>query len=222
MASELLDCGSWSDIVRSSGAMEEAILANVAAQVAAGLLYLHNDRRMIHRDLKPSNILVGRSGVAKICDFGVAAQLSSSLQKVDTFAGPVPYMSPERLMGLPYASSSDVWSLGLVMLECALGKYPYNLDLSKHKSKQARMFDVLDVIVEGPPPAIPEGVFSDDLEDFVQCCVCKRAADRLSVQDLLDHPWLVDRQRGFYGSEGHAPEGAIDMRLWAEVSNSVS
>jgi mitogen-activated protein kinase kinase 2 len=58
-----------------------------------GLIYLHNEKRVIHRDLKPSNILINHRGEVKISDFGVSAIISSSSSQRDTFIGTRNYMA---------------------------------------------------------------------------------------------------------------------------------
>ena len=62
------------------------------------------------------------AGEIKICDFGVSGQLIDSM--ANSFVGTRSYMSPERLQGSQYSVASDLWSLGLSLLEMALGCYP--------------------------------------------------------------------------------------------------
>ena len=86
-------------------------------------MYLHEELQVMHRDIKPSNMLVNSNGEVKLCDFGVSAQLINSI--ANSFVGTRSYMAPERLMGNPqYKIKSDVWSLGISLLELALGVFP--------------------------------------------------------------------------------------------------
>ncbi len=87
-----------------------------------GLSYLREQHHIIHRDVKPSNILVNSAGEIKICDFGVSGQLIDSM--ANSFVGTRSYMSPERLQGSEYSVASDVWSLGLSLLEVSFGIFP--------------------------------------------------------------------------------------------------
>ncbi len=74
---------------------------------------------------QPSNLLLTSKGDLKISDFGVSGQLTSSVSNCLSWVGTVTYMSPERIRGDEYSYDSDVWSMGLTLVECALGRYPY-------------------------------------------------------------------------------------------------
>jgi mitogen-activated protein kinase kinase 1 len=97
----------------------------VARQVLTGLSHLHKALRVVHRDIKPSNLLLNSAGQLKLTDFGVSGQLSNSMSKCLSWVGTVTYMSPERIRGDTYSYNTDVWSLGLLLLECATGRFPY-------------------------------------------------------------------------------------------------
>uniref|UniRef100_A0A8K9XUX7 Dual specificity mitogen-activated protein kinase kinase 1 n=1 Tax=Oncorhynchus mykiss TaxID=8022 RepID=A0A8K9XUX7_ONCMY len=72
--------------------------------------------------VKPSNILVNSRGEIKLCDFGVSGQLIDSM--ANSFVGTRSYMSPERLQGTHYSVQSDIWSMGLSLVEMAVGRFP--------------------------------------------------------------------------------------------------
>ena len=117
--------GSLADTLKLSGTIPEKYIAHIAKQVLLGLNYLHTTRRLIHRDIKPSNILIKGNNI-KLADFGVSGQLDESQNSAkNSFVGTVTYMSPERINGKPHSFDSDVWSLGLTLAECALGRFPY-------------------------------------------------------------------------------------------------
>jgi mitogen-activated protein kinase kinase 1 len=122
---EYADGGSVGDVTRKLGYIEEPPLREIARQTLLGLEYLHCEKKIVHRDVKPSNVLVNTDGSVKIGDFGVSSHLANSVAKCDSWVGTVTYMSPERISGESYAFDSDVWSLGLSLLECATGRFPY-------------------------------------------------------------------------------------------------
>ncbi|KAF8827911.1 hypothetical protein HHX47_DHR4000892 [Lentinula edodes] len=117
------DKGSLDGIYKKIGAIDIDIVGQVALAVLEGLTYLYDVHRIIHRDIKPSNMLCNSKGEIKICDFGVSGELINSI--ADTFVGTSTYMSPERIQGAQYTVKSDVWSLGISLIELALGRFPF-------------------------------------------------------------------------------------------------
>jgi mitogen-activated protein kinase kinase 3 len=112
--------------VVQKGCIPEDMLSAITLMVLKGLFHLHKQMHIVHRDIKPANVLLDVSGVAKISDFGISRPLDSSLAMCNTFQGTTIYMSPERLQSHPYGFASDIWSLGICLVECATGKYPYD------------------------------------------------------------------------------------------------
>lgn len=121
---EFMDKGSLDGIYKKIGAIDIDVVGKVALAVLEGLTYLYDVHRIIHRDIKPSNILFNSRGDIKICDFGVSGELINSI--ADTFVGTSTYMSPERIQGAQYTVKSDVWSLGISLIELALGRFPFS------------------------------------------------------------------------------------------------
>ncbi|GAA5981536.1 hypothetical protein JCM11641_004090 [Rhodosporidiobolus odoratus] len=126
MCMEFMDKGSLDNIYKKVGPIPEPILGKIALAVVSGLTYLYEVHKIMHRDVKPSNILLNSLGQIKICDFGVSGELINSV--ADTFVGTSTYMSPERISGDPYTVKSDVWSLGISLVELAIGRFPFSSD----------------------------------------------------------------------------------------------
>ncbi|KAM0756374.1 Pkinase-domain-containing protein [Meredithblackwellia eburnea MCA 4105] len=126
MCMEFMDKGSLDNIYKKVGPIPEPILGKIALAVVSGLTYLYEVHKIMHRDVKPSNVLLNSAGQIKICDFGVSGELINSV--ADTFVGTSTYMSPERISGDPYSVKSDVWSLGIMLVELALGRFPFSSD----------------------------------------------------------------------------------------------
>ncbi|KAJ7440772.1 Pkinase-domain-containing protein [Mycena galericulata] len=121
---EFMDKGSFDGIYKRIGAIDIKIVGKVAVAVLEGLRYLYDVHRIIHRDIKPSNILCNSAGDIKLCDFGVSGELINSI--ANTFVGTSIYMSPERIQGATYSVKSDIWSLGITLLELSVGQFPFS------------------------------------------------------------------------------------------------
>ncbi|KAG1944947.1 dual specificity mitogen-activated protein kinase kinase 1 [Pimephales promelas] len=119
---ENMDGGSLDQSLKKAGKIPEQILGKVSIAVIKGLSYLREKHKIMHRDVKPSNILVNSRGEIKLCDFGVSGQLIDSM--ANSFVGTRSYMSPERLQGTHYSVQSDIWSMGLSLVEMAIGRFP--------------------------------------------------------------------------------------------------
>ncbi|XP_008795500.1 mitogen-activated protein kinase kinase 1-like isoform X2 [Phoenix dactylifera] len=185
---EYMDRGSLADIIKQVKTILEPYLAIVCKQVLKGLVYLHHERHVIHRDIKPSNLLVNHRGEVKITDFGVSAVLANSMGQRDTFVGTYNYMSPERISGSSYDYKSDIWSLGLVILECAIGRFPYIP--SEQEEGCLSFYELLEAIVDQPPPSAPSDQFSPEFCSFISACVQKDPRERMSSLELLSHPFI--------------------------------
>ncbi|XP_005060306.1 PREDICTED: dual specificity mitogen-activated protein kinase kinase 2 [Ficedula albicollis] len=119
---EHMDGGSLDQVLKEAKRIPEEILGKVSIAVLRGLAYLREKHQIMHRDVKPSNILVNSRGEIKLCDFGVSGQLIDSM--ANSFVGTRSYMSPERLQGTHYSVQSDIWSMGLSLVELSIGRYP--------------------------------------------------------------------------------------------------
>ncbi|KAL7225073.1 hypothetical protein ACSBR1_020386 [Camellia fascicularis] len=97
--------------------------------------------------------------------FGVSAMLTNSMGQRDTFVGTYNYMSPERISGRTYDYKSDIWSLGMVILECAMGRFPYIQ--SEEQQAWPSFYELLEAIVGSPPPSALLDHFSPEFCSFV-------------------------------------------------------
>lgn len=142
----------------------EPVLRRITAAIVRGLRFLKDELQIMHRDVKPTNVLMNSKGEVKLCDFGVSGQLEKSLAK--TNIGCQSYMAPERIKGesqnqvSTYTVSSDVWSVGLSIIEIATGTYPYPPETF------ANVFAQLTAIVNGAAPTLPD-TYSAEARDFV-------------------------------------------------------
>ena len=141
----------------------------------------------MHRDIKPSNVLVNSKGYIKLCDFGVSSELENSV--ADTFVGTGTYMAPERIQGSPYTVKSDVWSVGLTLMELAIAKFPFAPDTNSEDGEDPAgpqgILDLLQQIVLEPSPKLPKSdAFPLILEDMISKCLQKDPAQRPTPQEI--------------------------------------
>lgn len=164
----------------------EAFLSKMADSVLKALHFLQKELNVIHRDVKPSNILASRRGEIKICDFGISGQLVDSVAKTME-AGCKPYMAPERINPPPnsrgYDIRSDVWSLGITVIELATGIFPY--------SSWKTPFEQLKQVVDDPPPRLPVTNYSSEIQEFVASCLQKDYLKRPNYSELLQKGFVL-------------------------------
>ncbi|OQR88096.1 mitogen-activated protein kinase kinase [Achlya hypogyna] len=187
---EYCDMGSLDHL----GTPPEAVLASMTFQVLGGLQHLR-EHRHFHRDIKPQNILVTSKGRVKLTDFGLARELNGTFDMANTFVGTFKYMSPERIQNHPYNYTSDIWSLGLVLLEAATGRYPYDGCVSYIEA-----CEVVQSIIDAPPRPLPADgshpkfgfatKFSSEFCEFIEACLQKDPKARASADELLYASWL--------------------------------
>jgi len=200
---EWMDGSCLDNVVDRIGRIDELPMAVITKKVLNGLLYLE-EQQVIHRDLKPANILCNTLGEIKLCDFGVSRKLLTT--RAYTFVGTMRYMAPERLEGKDYTVKSDVWSLGLSIMEMVTGSDPITPDAVEElplmpkrdpddeKKSRRRMnlavFDVMASVVHSKVPRLPIKTFSKSLETFVSSSLQKEPTFRPDLQELMIHPWI--------------------------------
>jgi serine/threonine protein kinase len=122
---EFVDGPSLAKRLGRAGAMSPADVAGIGIAVASALDLVHAGG-LVHRDIKPGNILLTRAGDAKLSDFGIARALRAErITGSADVLGTAPYLSPEQARGSDVGPASDVYALGLVLLECLTGQREY-------------------------------------------------------------------------------------------------
>ena len=175
--------GSVRDVLDATKSpLTEPQIAYVCGEALKGLVYLHSVYKL-HRDIKCSNILLTDDGFVKLADFGVAARLTRTMSKRDTFTGTPHWMAPEVIQESRYDGKVDVWALGVSAMEMAEVNPP------RHDVHPMR---VIFMITAEPSPALREneGGWSDAFRDFTRRCLLKDARRRPDAAELLPHGFL--------------------------------
>lgn len=189
IALEYMDHGCLATFVQRVGPIPESIVRMIGQDCLRGLRFLHR-HHVLHRDFKTANILLSRKLCrAKLSDFGLARDLHPGASKVDTFVGTVAYMSPERLQGGKYTYASDIWALGVSLVECLLGRHPFN--------RPQHYFDYIEATAaSGTLQSFDQEMrFSAEARDFITMCTYTDPMRRPRAVQLLEHPWIKGAQR---------------------------
>ncbi len=127
---ELLD-GQTLESLLASGPIDVERLLSIAIQVADALDAAHR-QGVIHRDIKSANVFITKRGDAKVLDFGIARLAGGGTDAVESSrlttgapVGTMAFMSPEQARGEEVDARSDIFSLGVVLYEMAVGRTPY-------------------------------------------------------------------------------------------------
>ena len=190
----------YKTLLKKGGRISEKVLGKIAESGFSGLAYLHQ-KKIIHRDIKPSNILVNLDGQIKLCDFGVSGDIVNSL--ATTFTGTSFYMAPERIQGQPYTVTSDVWSMGLTLLEVAEARFPLiktdHDDFNTEEDRELPPIELLMMILNFKPELddYPEFnlFWSKSFKNFIEYCLKIDSMERPSPRQMLKHPWMIGQMK---------------------------
>src|SRR5262249_35239914 len=141
---------------------------DITLQVARALAAAHA-QGVVHRDLKPENVVLSASGVVKLLDFGIARVESVSnlrLTQAGAAVGTPAYMSPEEIRHTPVDFRADLFALGLLIVEAASGRNPFEAD-----TPAASIARVVETTVPTLSSLAPPG--NAELDRIVATCLRK-------------------------------------------------
>jgi len=174
-------------IVGEEWEMTEVVVSSIVQQMLQAINYLHR-QNIVHRDLKPENFLFEtNSPDAKLIliDFGTAITVEDDAKYTDLVGTPF-YLAPESATNQPYRTgrmlkSSDLWAVGVIAYICITGTPPFygesNREICRNIVKQRLEF--------------PQIEMSNGFKDFCGRALQKRWKKRLSMDDAMQHPWVI-------------------------------
>lgn len=204
------------------------IAARIVADALSGLDYAHqfadetgHSLGLVHRDISPHNVLISNTGVAKVCDFGVAKAATSKHQtQAGAVKGKFAYMSPEQIAAKPLDGRSDVFAMGIVLYELTTNQRPFG--------DQGELMAVTAILTQQPtdprqfvknyPPEMEQIIhrsltksrderyasaraMQEDLERFIQA-----TGQVITARDVATYIQdLFSVQPSFWASPGVAP-----------------
>ncbi|XP_071399694.1 peripheral plasma membrane protein CASK isoform X7 [Centroberyx affinis] len=182
----------------------EAVASHYMRQILEALRYCH-DNNVIHRDVKPHCVLLAskeNSAPVKLGGFGVAIQLGESGLVAGGRVGTPHFMAPEVVKREPYGKPVDVWGCGVILFILLSGCLPF------YGTKE-RLFEA---IIKGKYKMNPRqwSHISESAKDLVRRMLMLDPAERITVYEALNHPWLKERDR--YAYKIHLPETVEQLR----------
>ena len=188
VAMEYIDGWNLADVWRMGARAGKIMPLHVAlgtmVQVAEAAHYVHQARdrsgrhlSVVHRDITPQNIMLTRSGVVKLMDFGVAQTALRSSAPSGTPRGTMSYMAPEQVRGKHIDGRSDVFAMGVILYELTTGCRLYRGTESQ----------IMTAIVEKDPPR-PSQQRTDypaDLEEIVMAALRREPDERIATAEEL-------------------------------------
>ncbi|XP_034007319.1 peripheral plasma membrane protein CASK isoform X8 [Gymnodraco acuticeps] len=188
----------------------EAVASHYMRQILEALRYCH-DNNVIHRDVKPHCVLLAskeNSAPVKLGGFGVAIQLGESGLVAGGRVGTPHFMAPEVVKREPYGKPVDVWGCGVILFILLSGCLPF------YGTKE-RLFEAIikgkykvSLLVQMNPRQWAN--ISESAKDLVRRMLMLDPAERITVYEALNHPWLKERDR--YAYKIHLPETVEQLR----------
>jgi serine/threonine protein kinase/tetratricopeptide (TPR) repeat protein len=224
LVTELLEGQTVRELL-ASGSLAPSAVLQLGLQLVRGVAAAHA-LKIIHRDLKPENLFVGRGGVLKILDFGLAklrpdapggpdaVTLDSSLP--GRLIGTVSYMAPEQVRGEPVDERADIFAIGAVLHEMLTGRSPF-----KRKTGPETLAAILH---ELPPALETEPPCPPGLERLVRRCLEKERSERFqtatdlafALESVQEHPSGVSAPA--IAPERPSPGTSIAVLPFADMS----
>ena len=179
--------GELFDRIVERGCYTELDAINCLKQILSAIKFLHK-MNIVHRDLKPENLLYANDSseaLIKVADFGLSKE---SGQAMLTICGTPGYVAPEIILGKPYNSAIDIWSVGVIAYILLAGYEPfYDERGDTHIFRKIIKGDF-----EFHSPWWDD--VSDEAKDFVSKLLKLDPLKRLSADQALEHPWILSAE----------------------------
>ncbi|MFQ5845235.1 MAG: serine/threonine-protein kinase, partial [Planctomycetota bacterium] len=207
MVMEYVEGRSLRRLLKDLRMVPEALLREIAGQIAAGLAAVHAEG-IIHRDLKPENVLITEDRRIRIMDLGVARmqEASIALTREGHFTGSLPYAAPEQFNREEVGPAADLYSLGVLLYELATGRNPF----AGQNAAQ-----VINTHLSLTPPPVEEQnpAISSFFSEVIGALLVKKPADRIESAAALGcvladgerSDWWAGRRRRLRRKEQSLP-----------------
>ncbi|XP_051058007.1 sperm motility kinase X-like [Phodopus roborovskii] len=168
--------------VERVGRLQEDTAQHIFAQVVCAVDYCHMNG-IAHRDIKLDNILMDGKGNIKLCDFGLAAQVTPG-QGTKGFCGTLEYCAPELFCDTEYdARAVDIWSMGVVLYAMVTASFPFKANT--YSEMKEEMLD--------PKYHLPY-TLSEKLQNIIVQLLTVQPEQRPTISDIRQHQWLMSEE----------------------------
>ncbi|KAI0369715.1 kinase-like protein [Pilatotrama ljubarskyi] len=176
---ELCPGGTLEDFLFTRGSpLAEDELRGVARSLLDALIYLKKEL-VLHRDINPKQVLITKDGRVKLSGFGSAIRLTTVDSTRTEFCGSANYVSPEVLLGKPYAFETDLWSLGCILVSCSSDRPAF------YGSDPDEVYaNICNVKCELPR------TMTSEARDLIGSILQKNPLDRLPLHRILSHQFF--------------------------------
>ena len=207
LAMEYINGGNLFSFVKKRRKLSEKTAKFLFRQIILGIKHIHA-HKIVHRDIKLENILIDLNNNIKICDFGIGRILTSDKQLLHDTCGTPMYMAPEILVaskthgyeGFPV----DVWSCGISLYIMLSGTLPFNLKSNESSSVEEESNNNMELeysIINKEPKYIEK--ISDEARDLLKRLLNKNPAQRITIDEILNHPWLKTDERNLKNNKNY-------------------
>lgn len=177
---EYVDGQTLAERIRPSGPLELRETIRIFGAIVEAIAYIHS-KGVVHRDIKSNNIKISSNGEVKLLDFGIAkSDASQQLTATGAVIGTLQYLSPEQLMGGVADARSDIWALGVLLYEMAVGRVPFEANTFGELCRKIQR-------VEYVAPGVLNPTIPRQIAAVINRCLRKNPNDRYRVAyDLLE------------------------------------
>jgi serine/threonine protein kinase len=187
-------------LIAREGPLPQRRAVEITLQMLAGLAAIH-EAGIIHRDIKPQNVMIGRDGIARVTDFGIAhVAVEAGLTTVGTTVGTASYMAPEQAQASTLVKATDLYSVGIVLYEMLTARLPFEAP-----TMIGLMLAHIQTRPVPPSSRAPAQRIAPELDAVVMRALAKRPEDRFA-----DAPAMAS---ALAAAIGRVPPGEEPTRL---------
>ena len=167
---------SLADVIGTGGALPPAEAARIGVEVLDALRAAHG-AGVLHRDVKPANVLLADEGRIVLTDFGIATvEGDTALTLTGEVVGSPEYVAPERALGRTPGTTSDLWSLGVLLYTAVQGRSPFR--------RTTALSTLRAVVDDAPPPPHRAGPLASAIEGLMHKDPGKRMTAEQAEREL--------------------------------------